>query len=154
MNFLIGHAEGEAIDIEAGPDREAFLYPTDGILTHSNHFCKLEIESDVAKFWPNTMYRNVRMARLLRQHLPLDIDGIKAVVSDHFSYPHSICAHVDTNQPESIRLETSSSILISLNTRTMYVTDGTPCTNDYQQFALAGAGAEQQDSKAQAVSLI
>ena len=153
MNFLIGHAEGEAIDIEAGPDREAFLYPTDGILTHSNHFCKLDIESDVARLWPNTMYRNVRMARLLRQHLPLDIDGIKALISDHFSYPHSICAHMDSNEPESLRLETRTSILISLNTRTMYVTDGPPCTNDYQRFALAGANAEQQDSKAQAVSL-
>jgi isopenicillin-N N-acyltransferase-like protein len=154
MNFLIGHAEGEAIDIEAGPDREAFLYPTDGILTHSNHFCKLDIESDVARLWPNTMYRNVRMARLLRQHQPLDIDGIKALISDHFSYPHSICAHMDNNEPESIRLETRTSILISLNTRTMYVTDGPPCTNDYERFALAGAGAEQQDSKAQVVSLI
>ena len=153
MNFLIGHAEGEAIDIEAGPDREAYLYPTDGILTHSNHFCKLDIESDVARLWPNTMYRNVRMARLLRQHQPLDIDGVKALISDHFSYPHSICAHTDNNEPESIQLETRTSILISLNTRTMYVTDGPPCTNDYQRFALAGAGAEQQDSKAQAVSL-
>jgi isopenicillin-N N-acyltransferase-like protein len=153
MNFLIGHAEGEAIDIEAGPDREAFLYPTDGILTHSNHFCKLDIESDVARLWPNTMYRNVRTARLLRQHQPLDIDGIKALISDHFSYPHSICAHMDNNEPESLRLETRTSILISLNTRTMYVTDGTPCTNDYQRFALSGAGAEQQDSKTQVVSL-
>ena len=153
MNFIIGHAEGEAIDIEAAPDREAYLYPTDGILTHSNHFCKLEIESDVARFWPNTLYRNVRMARLLQQRLPLDIEGIKAVVSDHFSYPHSICAHMDSNEPESLRLETRTSILISLNTRTMYVTDGPPCTNDYQRFALAGANAEQQDSKAQAVSL-
>ena len=153
MNFLIGHAEGEAIDIEAGPDREAYLYPTDGILTHSNHFCKLDIESDVARLWPNTMYRNVRMARLLRQHQPLDIDGVKALISDHFSYPHSICAHMDSNEPESLRLETRTSILLSLNTRTMYVTDGPPCTNDYQRFALAGANAEQQDSKAQAVSL-
>jgi isopenicillin-N N-acyltransferase-like protein len=154
MNFLIGHAEGEAIDIEAGPDREAYLYPTDGILTHSNHFCKLDIESDVARLWPNTMYRNVRMARLLRQHQPLDIDGVKALISDHFSYPHSICAHTDNNEPESIQLETRTSILISLNTRTMYVTDGPPCTNDYERFALASAGAEQQVSKTQVVSLI
>jgi len=153
MNFIIGHAEGEAIDIEAAPDREAYLYPTDGILTHSNHFCKLEIESDVARFWPNTLYRNVRMARLLQQRLPLDIEGIKAVVSDHFSYPHSICAHADPNQPESIRLETRSSILISLNTRTMYITDGTPCNSDYERFALASAGAEQTVSKTQVASL-
>ncbi len=93
------------------------------------------------------------MARLLRQHQPLDIDGIKALISDHFSYPHSICAHMDSNEPESLRLETRTSILISLNTRTMYVTDGPPCTNDYERFAMTAAGAEQQASKAQVVSL-
>ena len=95
MNFMIGHADGEAIDIEAGPDREAYLSPNDGILTHANHFRKLEIESDIMRFWPNTVYRDARLARLLRQHQPLDIESIKAQVSDHFGYPHSLCAHID-----------------------------------------------------------
>jgi isopenicillin-N N-acyltransferase-like protein len=153
MNFLIAHAEGEAIDLEAGPDGEAFLYPTDGILTHSNHFCKLDIESDVARLWPNSMYRNVRLARLLRQQQPLDIEGIKNLMSDHFSHPHSICAHVDENEPENLRLETCCSVLICLNSRTMYITNGSPCTSAYEGFGLAGAGGKQQSSKAQAVSV-
>lgn len=153
MNFIIGHAEGEAIDIEAGPDQEAFLYASDGVLTHSNHFCKLEIKSDVVRLWPNTLYRHSRLARLLRKHQPLDIDEIKASMSDHFSYPHSICAHADNNEPESLRLETRNSILIDLNTRTMHVTDGSPCTNNYETFTLAGACAEQPVRKAQAGSL-
>jgi len=153
MNFLIGHADGEAIDIEAGPDREAFLYPEGGILTHSNHFCKLEIESDVARFWPNTMYRNVRLARLLKQCQPLDVDKIKRQMSDHFAFPHSICAHIDDDEPENIRLGTRSSILISLNTRTMYVTDGVPCESEYEKFCLEDSGAEHQVSKTQVVSL-
>ena len=153
MNFLLGHAEGEAIDVEAGPDREAFLYPTDGILTHSNHFCKLDIESDVARLWPNTMYRNVRLARLLRQHQPLDIDSIKVLISDHFSYPHSICAHVDNDEPENLQLETRSFILISLDSRTMYISDGPPCTSKYERFPLADTGAGREVSKTQVVSL-
>ncbi len=153
MNFLIGHADGEVIDIEAGPDREAFLYPEGGILTHSNHFCKLEIESDVARFWPNTMYRNVRLARLLGRSQPLDVDKIKEQMSDHFAFPHSICAHVDNDEPENIRLETRSSILISLNARTMYVTDGVPCKSEYKKFALEDSVAEHQVSKTQLVSL-
>jgi isopenicillin-N N-acyltransferase-like protein len=153
MNFLIGHADGEAIDIEAGPDREAFLYPEGGILTHSNHFCKLEIESDVARFWPNTMYRNVRLARLLKQCQPLDVDKIKRQMSDHFAFPHSICAHADDDEPEIIRLETRSSVLISLNTRTMYVTDGVPCESEYEKFSLEDSGAEHQVSKTHVVSL-
>ena len=153
MNFLIGHADGEAIDIEAGPDREAFLYPEAGILTHSNHFCKLEIESDVARFWPNTMYRNVRLARLLRRSQPLDVDNIKEQMSDHFAFPHSICAHVDIDEPENIRLETRSSVLISLNARTLYVTDGVPCKSEYEKFSLEDSDAQHQVSQAQVVSL-
>jgi isopenicillin-N N-acyltransferase-like protein len=153
MNFLIGHAEGEAINIEAGPDREAFLYPTDGILTHSNHFCKLEIESEVARLWPNSLYRNVRMARLLRQHQPLDIDRIKALSADHFSYPHSICAHVDNNEPENLRFETRNAILISLNSRTLYVSDGPPCASNYESFPLADTGEGKHVSQRQVVSL-
>lgn len=137
MNFLIGHADGEAIDIEAGPDREAYIYPTDGILTHSNHFCKLPVDSEVTRVWPNTMYRNVRLERMLRQSQQLDSQGIQGLMSDHFSHPHSICAHVDDEEPEPMRLETRASILISLSTRTISVTDGPPCGSPYERHALA-----------------
>src|SRR5262249_53254502 len=91
MNFIIGHAEGEAAAIEAGPDREAFIHPSDGILTHSNHFCELDIDSEVVRVWPNTIYRNVRLERLLRQSQQLDASTIRTLISDHFSHPHSIC---------------------------------------------------------------
>ena len=72
MNFLIAHEDGIAMDIETSPDKEAFIYPEDGLLTHSNHFCKLDVESEVVKLWPNTMYRNVRLERLLRQSQELE----------------------------------------------------------------------------------
>jgi isopenicillin-N N-acyltransferase-like protein len=136
MNFLIGHADGEAIDIEAGPDREAYIYPSEGILTHSNHFCKLPIDSEVTRVWPNTMYRNVRLERLLRHSQQLDSQGIQNLMSDHFSHPHSICAHVDDEEPEPMRLETRASVLISLGARTLAVTDGPPCSNKYERHQL------------------
>ena len=137
MNFIIGHAEGEAIDIEAGPDREAFIHPTEGILTHSNHFCELNVQSEVVRLWPNTVYRNVRLERLLRRSQQLDAAGIKSLIADHFSHPHSICAHLDEEEAEHARLETRNSVLISLDTRTLYVSDGPPCSNAYEKFPLA-----------------
>jgi isopenicillin-N N-acyltransferase-like protein len=99
------------------------------------------------------MYRNVRLARLLRQCQPLDVDRIKEQMSDHFAFPHSICAHVDHKEPENIQLETRNSILISLNARTMYVTDGVPCKYEYQRFSLEDSGAEHQVSKTQVAAL-
>jgi isopenicillin-N N-acyltransferase-like protein len=137
MNFIIGHAEGEAIDIEAGPDREAFIHAKDGIITHSNHFCELDIDSEVVRLWPNTIYRNVRLERLLRQSQQIDMAGIKTLISDHFSYPHSICAHLDQDEPETVQLETRNSVLISLKDRVLFVSDGPPCSNGYERFPLA-----------------
>ena len=137
MNFLVGHADGEALAIEAGPDRAGFMYPEDGILTHSNHFCALDIESEVVRVWPNTMYRNKRLERLFRQAQQLDEQSIKGCLADHFSHPHSICAHVDAEEPETMQLETRNAVLIELTARRMSVTDGAPCENEFQQVALA-----------------
>jgi isopenicillin-N N-acyltransferase-like protein len=137
MNFLLAHEDGIAIDIETSPDREAFIYPEDGLLTHSNHFCELDIESEVVKLWPNTMYRNVRLERLLRQSQELDSTTIQLAMADHFSHPHSICAHYDDNEAETLRLQSNHSIMISLNQRTLYITDSSPCKSDYEVYPLA-----------------
>jgi isopenicillin-N N-acyltransferase-like protein len=137
MNFIVGHADGEAMDIEVSPDRAGFLYPEDGILAHSNHFCGLDIESEVVGVWPNTMYRNKRLERLLRQQQQLDETKILGAMGDHFAHPHSICAHVDENEPELMQLETRNSVLIALKQRKMYVTEGQPCRAKYQEVTLA-----------------
>lgn len=137
MNFILGHADGEAMDIETGPETQAFIYPKDGILTHSNHFCALDAESEVVRVWPNTMYRNVRLDRVLRQRQELDEDSVLNAMADHFSHPHSICAHVDEDEPETMQLETRNSLLIALKARRLMVTEGQPCRNRYQEIPLA-----------------
>ncbi len=137
MNFLIAHEDGIAIDIETGPDKEAFIYPEDGLLTHSNHFCALDVESEVARLWPNTMYRNVRLERLLRQAQELDTGTIKSALSDHFSHPHSICAHYDEDEPERLRLETRHAIVIALKQRALHITDTQPCSSEFEEYRLA-----------------
>ena len=137
MNFLIAHEDGIAIDIETSPDKEAFIYPDDGLLTHSNHFCELDVESEVVKLWPNTMYRHVRLERLLRQSQELDSETIKSAMADHFAYPHSICAHYDEDEAETLRLQSNHSIMISLKQRTLHITDTHPCESEYEEYPLA-----------------
>lgn len=136
MNFIIAHEDGEAMDVEAGPEQAGFMYPEEGILTHSNHFCALDIESEVVKVWPNTMYRNKRLERLLRQSQQIDADRVKGCLSDHFSHPHSICAHVDEAEPETMQLETRNAVVIALKARKMWVTEGQPCENEFQEVPL------------------
>ncbi len=137
MNFIIAHEDGIAIDIETGADREAFIYPEDGLLTHSNHFCALDVESEVVRLWPNTMYRHVRLERLLRQSQELDLPAIESAMADHFAHPHSICAHYDEDEPENLRLETNHSVVISLKQRTLHITDTQPCRSSFEEYPLA-----------------
>jgi isopenicillin-N N-acyltransferase-like protein len=137
MNFIVAHEDGEAMDVEAGPDRAGFMYPEDDVLTHSNHFCELDIDSEVTKVWPNSMYRNKRLEKLIRKGQQMDVQSIHDCMSDHFSHPHSICAHVDENEAETMHLETRNSIVIALKERKLWVTDGMPCENEYQEVSLA-----------------
>tara|TARA_Y100001970_G_scaffold103185_1_gene129528 strand:+ start:20166 stop:21344 length:1179 start_codon:yes stop_codon:yes gene_type:complete len=137
MNFIIGHVDGEALDIEAAPHKEGYVYPTDGVLTHSNHFCGIDVESEVVRIWPNTVYRNVRLDRLFRHNQQIDENAIKSALSDHFGYPHSICAHLDADEPETMQLETRNAIIISLKQAKLSVTNGQPCCNKFQEVSFA-----------------
>jgi len=135
MNFIIGHADGEALDLEAAPNQEGYVYPSEGVLTHSNHFCGLNVDSEVVRVWPNTMYRHVRLERLFKQSQQLDEVAVRSALGDHFGYPHSICAHVDSEEQETMQLETCNAIIISLKQRKLSVTDGQPCSNDFQEVS-------------------
>jgi isopenicillin-N N-acyltransferase-like protein len=145
-NFLIGHAEGEIIDIEATPDYCAYLYPDDGLITHSNHLVReTRITSEFERIAPHSLYRAKRCERLLRRNSgQIGLDTVHAVLSDHFSAPASICRHPDTTLPEPKRVISVTSVAIDLNERMMYVTDGQPCHAKYQQVPLvAGAKSTQ-----------
>jgi len=145
-NFLIGHADGEIIDIEATPDYCAYLYPNDGLITHSNHLVReTRIASEFERIAPHSLYRANRCERLLRRHAgDITIDTIHTALSDHFSAPASICRHPDTTLPEPKRVISVASIAIDLNERMMYVTDGQPCQAEFQQVPLfAGVKSTQ-----------
>ncbi len=79
------------------------------------------------------MYRNKRLEKLIRQGQEMNMESIHSCMSDHFAHPHSICEHVDENEEETMQLETRNSIIIELKARKIWVTDGQPCENDYQE---------------------
>ncbi len=142
-NFLLGHADGEIIDIEATPDYCSYLYPNGGLVTHANHLVReTRIASEFERIAPHSLYRAHRFERLLRRDSgEIAIETIHAALSDHFSAPASICRHPDTTLPEAKRVISVASVAIDLNERTVYVTDGQPCQSKYQQVPLV-AGAK------------
>jgi isopenicillin-N N-acyltransferase-like protein len=140
-NFLVGHATGEMINIEAAPETANYLYPEDGILTHANHFeDQTNVQSEFEKIIPHTLYRASRMERLLsqaRSNGPLDTPAMCSALRDHFSRPSSICRHVDEDLPERRHNQTIASLVLDLNQRTMLATQGPPCETEYQTFTVA-----------------
>jgi isopenicillin-N N-acyltransferase-like protein len=139
-NFLIGHADGEIIDIEATPDYCSYLYPQDGLVTHANHLVReTRIASQFERIAPHSLYRANRLERLLRRRGgEIGIDTIQTLLSDHFSAPASICRHADMTLPEPKRVISVTAAAIDLNTRTLYVTDGPPCQSLFQGVPLRG----------------
>jgi isopenicillin-N N-acyltransferase-like protein len=137
-NFLIGHADGEIIDIEATPDYCAYLYPEVGLITHSNHLVReTRVASEFERIAPHSLYRAKRLERLLRHGSgSIGIDAIRTALSDHFSAPAAICRHPDTTLPEAKRVISVAAIAIDLNARTLYVTDGQPCQSAFQAVPL------------------
>jgi isopenicillin-N N-acyltransferase-like protein len=137
-NFVIGHADGEIIDIEATPDYCSYLYPENGVVTHANHLVReTRIGSEFERIAPHSLYRANRLERLLRRSVGrIGIDTIHTLLSDHFSAPASICRHPDTTLPEPKRVISVAAAAIDLNTRTLYITDGPPCQSAFQAVPL------------------
>ena len=55
-NYLIGHMDGEAIDIETNPSGVEYLYSQDGTLSHANHFeSRLPVPDEGWKILPDTI---------------------------------------------------------------------------------------------------
>ncbi len=137
-NFLIGHADGEIIDIEATPDYCSYVYPQDGLLTHANHLVReTRIPSEFERIAPHSLFRANRLERLLRRSGGnIAIDTVHTALSDHFSTPASICRHPDMTLPEPKRVISVAATAIDLNTRTLYVTDGPPCQSRFQAVPL------------------
>jgi isopenicillin-N N-acyltransferase-like protein len=138
-NFLLGQAAGEIIDIEAAPRRCAYLYPdVDGVITHANHFEAMpEVRSQMERLGPHTLYRAARLRRLLKRDLgQLDIAKIKVALSDDFAHPNAICRYPDETLPEAKRVVTAASIVIDLERRILYATDGQPDRGEYGVYPL------------------
>jgi len=134
INFMIAHSGGEAIDLEITPDDIAILYPDEGILTHSNNFlsANLDLKDFGKSVFPDSLIRWNRMRRLLMQKKKLTTNSLRAVVSDHFDYPNSICRHPDPRQHPDDQFETITSIVMNLAQGKMYMTEGNPCERAYK----------------------
>lgn len=136
-NVVLGHADGEVLNLEAAPDRVETLYPDDGLLTHANHF-ESGLENVNKAESPSTLYRGPRLHKLLAADRgAIDPAVIQTALRDHFAKPASICSHVDESTPRVERGQTNASFVIDLGERRLYATQGPPCANEYREYSLS-----------------
>jgi isopenicillin-N N-acyltransferase-like protein len=136
MNFIAGD-EDAAVDLELSPSRYHFTY-SHGILHHANHFEApefLDLEADLPNRAPDTLLRSGRMRELLdRSFGSIDRDVLSEVLSDHAGGPGSICRH-------HAQTKTLCSVIYVPAEKTMWATNGNPCTEPFVEYSVTATAA-------------
>ena len=153
-NLLITHRDGFAIDLETTPDRHGWMYPTDGLLVHTNHFIAFIPEQVAATYRPfsvNSLWRLPRLTDGLQAaRRKGDSASVRAAIGnalrDHFAYPNSVCKHGDTNTQGTDVNQTIASSIVDLTTGEYWLAAGNPCENEYRRLPwnLYEGAAERQ----------
>jgi isopenicillin-N N-acyltransferase-like protein len=140
-NYLIAHASGAALDIEAAPGDFTRLYPLfpeGGLLLHTNHFLASRIDPVDLSLWamPDSAVRLQRLRAAMTTKAviakPPTLDDFRALLADHADYPNSICAHPDPADHPREQGATIASVLMDLNTRHLWLAAGHPCQMPYE----------------------
>jgi len=137
-NYLLGHAEGELLDLETAPEVVNYLYPEGGLLAHANHFENQSgVESRLERLSPHSLVRGARMRRLLeREAGDIDPGTLKAVLRDDFCHPNGICRYAADGAAEGRDYHTKVSIVMDLTECRMLLTDGPPRGTEYREYRL------------------
>jgi isopenicillin-N N-acyltransferase like protein len=141
-NYLIAHASGSALNVEAAPGdftRLYPLYPEEGVLVHTNHFLTPDIHPVDLSLWamPSSAVRLQRLRAAMET--PAGLDGLRTLLRDHADHPFGICAHPDPLAHEFEQGATIVSVLMDLNARHLWYAAGNPCLVPYELFELTPA---------------
>ena len=143
-NYLIGHASGAALDVEAAPGDFTRLYPQlpdQGLLLHTNHFLSPRLHPVDVSLWamPSSA---VRLQRLRAGAAgAATLDDFRALLADHADYPHSICSHPDPADHPLEQGATIASVLMDLTARRLWLAAGHPCQAPYRELDVSWLGA-------------
>src|SRR5580700_3268607 len=150
-NYLIAHASGAALDVEAAPGDFTRLYPQlpeDGLLLHTNHFLSPRLHPVDVSLWamPDSAVRLQRLRAGATGSATLG--DLRVLLADHADYPHSICSHPDPRDHPLEQGATIASVLMDLNARRLWLAAGHPCRSPYQELDVSWLGAPATASAA------
>lgn len=139
-NAVLSHSSGFSIDVETTPGRNAWMYPTDGVLVHGNHyeaFIPPQLAESYRPVSVDSLFRVPRARRGLEKVKRAASTNeartlIRTAMSDHLGFPESVCTHPDLRRPAVRQWSTILSSCVDLTTGDYLVTNGTPCNHDYE----------------------
>ena len=138
-NYLIGHEDGVALDVEAAPGDFARLYvgyPDDDLLLHTNHFRNPGFDQkDVSLVvMPDSPFRLARLEQLVAgAQGPLDLDFWTGALGDHAMFPLGVCCHPDPRATAaSDRFATVAAAVLDPGARTLWLASGNPCEAPFE----------------------
>ena len=139
-NVIIAHRDGEAVDMEMTPDSVGLIHPEKGIITHSNHFLSFQDGQDFTDIMksaiPDTVDRLCQARQFLESHTGnIDVQSLQELLRDHSGLPNAICRHVDNQCDELKQMETLCSIIMNLENKTIFLTEGQPCQSEYYKLS-------------------
>ena len=140
-NFLIAQTPDRVVDIEAAPDKMRLLECEGGCLVHTNNFTAPEeigVTETPSERRQYSVGRRSRLGELLSTRESVSVTNLQADLRDHVRYPYGICRHaaVGLEPPESHYI-TVTSVIMDVDAKTMLLTDGVPCENEYQRVSLS-----------------
>jgi len=137
INFLIGHAAGEAVDLETSPVEEHVLWPENGIFAHTNHYLEpgrnfRDLKS-VRDPYLSTYLRCRRAQKGLTELKgAIDVRGIQSILKDHVDRPFSVCMHRNPAVEPLLQIGTCLSIVMNLSQGLIHYSLGNPCRGEFQ----------------------
>ncbi len=130
-NLLIGDASGASTDLELD-GLKVLEHTTDGaVLFHTNHYLREENKDE----WipKNSLARHTCITGKVIELNSYSVDDAKALLSDKSEGEKALC-RAYSPKPLTGMHGTVASIVMDLNKRQLYVTDGNPIENEYVVF--------------------
>jgi isopenicillin-N N-acyltransferase like protein len=143
-NYLVAHADGIALDVEAAPGDYAQLfvgYPEHGVILHTNHFANPGFDGrDVGLVsMSDSVFRLMRARQVVAEHPgPLDREFFERLLADHAAHPHGVCCHPDPRLQPADQSATLASVIMEPATRRLWIAAGTPCAAPFELLDYGG----------------
>jgi isopenicillin-N N-acyltransferase like protein len=142
-NYLLASSDGMAADVEAAPgdfSRLFLVFPQDGLLLHTNHFVASAFDGRDVGRWvmPDSPFRLERLRTALAGRSGFRVEDFQVALADHADHPYGVCCHPDVRVDPYEQGATVASVIVDLDTRTLWLADGHPCSTPYRELDYAG----------------